>query len=651
MVASLFDFQRRRRKILDEEEAKGQSCLGRESLRSCDNRDGGPRVVKPVLSETCRAHAVATKDTRTLDCCDDEDAERVKIDIGSGTTRRVFLVHKALLRHYSEYFRGALRGKSALQEAADEEFYFPEVDTDGFMRFVRWLYMCRTCKKGGCRLYESDHRCSGQHSGTDPDGMWCGVKLEHDYALGDWLLCPRYCSFVMSHFVPHVDDSMSPERLRWILANTGADSPMQRFTRHYVCWLKLRWADGKCPADWAQYPDLVELDDGWASTDPRRYQLEHWESECSVPASEANAMCPHRIAESSRTDSGSGSLLNNKITRGLGSAPRKKFWEKYRDPLKASFGLLVLIYHFLFPFAWVGISAFIVVVDDDPLLFEASKYYSLITGCLAVIGIWPICMRMMKMYFAMACSILVVIASVLSFASSSTCLARDDSFISIFRSSKDAVDLVKRAPIRYELVVENTGVNMEGSGDITPVVAPIETMSHGASDTGTSASQQYAELQEDEPSLEQLPSTPNQQQEHGDSSAHLSPFSTVQQRSFMLSAFITNLHAHYTHIRRSRLYGPWEREKHAADTFMSRALRKLVPSDHDTQPFADWITNDQLNEARIEEHDEQQRSGLATTFVETRKARRGHKALLWQNMGNVGQIPVLTDDVDDVDDV
>ncbi|EHA55397.1 hypothetical protein MGG_07022 [Pyricularia oryzae 70-15] len=426
MVASLFDFQRRRRKILDEEEANGQPYLGRESLRSCDNRDGGPRVVKPVLSETCRAHAVATKDTRTLDCCDDDDAERVKIDIGSGTTRRVFLVHKALLRHYSEYFRGALRGKSALREAADEEFYFPEVDTDGFLRFVRWLYMCRTCKKGGCRLYESDHRCSGQHSRTDPDGMWCGVKLEHDYVLGDWLLCHRYCSFVMSHVVPHVDDSMSPERIRWILDNTMNDSPMQRFMRHYVCWLKLRWADAKCPTDWARYPDLVELDDGWASTDPRRYQLEHWEAECSVPASEANAMCPHRIAESSRTDSGSGELLKNKKARGLGSVPRKKFWEKYRDPLKASFGLLVLIYHFLFPFAWVGISAFIVVADDDPLLFEASKYYSLITGCLAVIGIWPICMRMMKMYFAMACSILVVIASVLSFASSSTCLAGAD---------------------------------------------------------------------------------------------------------------------------------------------------------------------------------------------------------------------------------
>lgn len=224
---------------------------------------------------------------------------------------------------------------------------------------------------------------------------------------------------------------------------------------------------------------------------------------------------------------------------------------------------------------------------------------------------------------------------------------REDSFISIFRSSKDAIELVKRAPIRYELVVENTGVNLMDSRDITPTVAPIETMAHGTSDTETPAaqSQQYAELETDEPLPEQLPLTPEQQQEDGDSSASSSTFSTVRQRSFMLSAFITNRHAHYTHIRRSRLYGPWEREQHAAQTFMSRALRNIVPSDHDSQPFADWITSDQLNEARIEEHDEQQRSGLATTYVEVRKAKREHKALLQKNMGKIGQKPVLADRV------
>ncbi|KAI6417973.1 hypothetical protein MCOR20_000028, partial [Pyricularia oryzae] len=80
-------------------------------------------------------------------------------------------------------------------------------------------------------------------------------------------------------------------------------------------------------------------------------------------------------------------------------------------------------------------------------------------------------------------------------------LRREDSFISIFRSSKDAIELVKRAPIRYELVVENTGVNLMDSRDITPTVAPIETMAHGTSDTETPAaqSQQYAELETDEP--------------------------------------------------------------------------------------------------------------------------------------------------------
>ncbi|KAI6374621.1 hypothetical protein MCOR25_003087 [Pyricularia grisea] len=220
-------------------------------------------------------------------------------------------------------------------------------------------------------------------------------------------------------------------------------------------------------------------------------------------------------------------------------------------------------------------------------------------------------------------------------------LRRDDSFISIFRSSKDAIELVRRAPIRYEFVVENIGVNLIGSGDITPTVAPIEAMRQGDSDSETPV----AELEADEPVAEQLPETPEQQEEDGDPSAPSLGISTVKQRSFVLSAFITNQHGHYTHIRRSRLYGPWEHERHATDTFMSRALRDLVPSDHDTQPFADWITLDQLNETRIEEHDEQKRSGLATTYVETRRARRLHKQWLHKNMGNVGQTLVLADEV------
>ncbi|KAL8305110.1 hypothetical protein RB597_003966 [Gaeumannomyces tritici] len=430
-MVSLFDFQRRKRKLQDEEKNMDDDVAEQDLPPS-----RGVLAIRPVLQEACFAHAVANNDARTLEWCR-EPGERIKISVGHGDARYLFLVHKCLLRHHSEYFRGVLRlsGSSASGgggQPEDGEFDFPEANPDVFGRFVRWLYSCRACKKP--RTYEVGHRCPAS-AARDP-ASWCGVDrpLEVDYVLGEWLLAPRYCAFVLSHLVPHVSvygggggagGVVDLARVRWILDNTVPDSSLQRFARHWVSWLKLRWLDGSGPVDWAAHPDLDGLDDGWAATDPHKFRLDHWETRC-VPTT-ANALCPHRVLETApaAADGSPGSPADSVCKAS--EPPSEGVWERCRVPVVASFGVLVLVYHILFPFAWVGIASYIVVADDDPLLMEASKFYSLVMGCVAVLGIYPICMRMMKsMYFAMACSVFVIVASVLSFASSATCLAAAD---------------------------------------------------------------------------------------------------------------------------------------------------------------------------------------------------------------------------------
>lgn len=354
-MVSLFDFQRPRRKLQDEEKNIQDDPASQELPPS-----RGVLVVRPVLQEACLAHAVANNDARTLESCR-EPGERIKISVGHGGARCLFMVHKCLLRHHSKYFRGALRPAAAAgngggaggeqqQQPEDGEFGFPEADPDVFGRFVRWLYSCRACKKP--RVYEVPHRCPPSAALRDPASSWCGVdrRLEVDYVLGEWLLCPRYCSFVLSHLVPHLvadDDGFDPARVRWMLDNTDPDSSLHRFARHWVSWLKLRR-----PVDWAANPDHdgLDLDVGWAATDPREFRLDHWETRCEPTT--ADAPCPHRVHETPNAvvDSpDSPAAADPAFGKNTSSEPpRGKLWEKYRDRLVASFGVLVLVYHVCF---------------------------------------------------------------------------------------------------------------------------------------------------------------------------------------------------------------------------------------------------------------------------------------------------------------
>lgn len=203
-------------------------------------------------------------------------------------------------------------------------------------------------------------------------------------------------------------------------------------------------------------------------------------------------------------------------------------------------------------------------------------------------------------------------------------LRRPDSFITVMRTAREAIDFVKRSPVQYELVTERSGVNLIGGREITASVDPIETAPSPQCTDDNRDKQSYAELQTDEPNPKDLPKMPRQQHEADADNALLpNAAPSVRQRSFVLSAYITNRHAHYMHIRRSPLYGPWPVDKHAQDTFMTQALARLVPDDFDTRAFANWAAADQLNESWLEEFEEGKRSGGGgNVHFQLREARR-----------------------------
>ena len=54
-----------------------------------------------------------------------------------------YQMHKGLLAHHSDYFRGAFRDGSAFVEAASGEANIPSDEAEGFEVFARWVYTGR----------------------------------------------------------------------------------------------------------------------------------------------------------------------------------------------------------------------------------------------------------------------------------------------------------------------------------------------------------------------------------------------------------------------------------------------------------------------------------------------------------------------------
>lgn len=190
----------------------------------------------------------------------------------------MFSIHKLLLCHHSDYFKGAFRaGPLRFVEAETGEFEWPEDDPEEFHRWVNWLYSCTTCQ--GWPKYDPNHQCIQEPEEGGSRSSWCMTEPEQAFTFGDRILSSTYCMAALASFIQHVHLA-DFSRLGWTYEITSEGSGLHRFVRHWIAWLKFRGYD-KTPADELEYPTLFSGIEGWTSLDPRKYKLRHWLQDCS----------------------------------------------------------------------------------------------------------------------------------------------------------------------------------------------------------------------------------------------------------------------------------------------------------------------------------------------------------------------------------
>jgi hypothetical protein len=181
-------------------------------------------------------------------------------------------------------------------EADKGEFSWPDDDPEEFHRYVRWMYSCSSCRQGDS--YNSLHVCKKDGELAKDPYSWCapGVEAELAFVLGDRILSPEYCRFALASFIQHVH-RIDPRRIIWVLENTPDRSSLHRFVRAWLGWLKFKLDKRLVSADEeddaAVYSELFASFDGWLTTDPRKYLIEHWSEPCSL---NPNLFCDHKRA-------------------------------------------------------------------------------------------------------------------------------------------------------------------------------------------------------------------------------------------------------------------------------------------------------------------------------------------------------------------
>jgi hypothetical protein len=218
--------------------------------------------------------------------------------VGTPPDRKTFIVHKCLLRQHSEYFAIALRdgNEDRFIEADRGVFEWPEDEPEQVHRWVRWLYSCSSCRQGD--PYNSAHVCKeGGELAEDPNS-WCApdVEPEQAFLLGDRILSAEYCRFALAAFVQHAHLA-DPYRIVWTHESLPERSSMRRFVHAWLGWMKFKLdkrlemsADEEAAA--AAYSKGFVYIDGWKTSDPRKYLMEHWSEPCSLE----NKFCDHKRA-------------------------------------------------------------------------------------------------------------------------------------------------------------------------------------------------------------------------------------------------------------------------------------------------------------------------------------------------------------------
>lgn len=218
--------------------------------------------------------------------------------MGTLPERKTFIIHKSVLCRHSGYFAIALRDgyEDRYIEADTGVFEWPDDEPEEVHRWMRWLYSCGSCRSWD--PYNSSHVCKEDGElDSDPDS-WChlDVEAEQAYLLGDRILCVEYCRFALASFIQHVHMT-DPHRIVWTHETLPTSTSLSRFVHAWLGWMKFKLdkrlemsADEEVRAE-AYSEGFVGID-GWNTSDPRKYLIDHW----SEPCSRDDRHCNHKRA-------------------------------------------------------------------------------------------------------------------------------------------------------------------------------------------------------------------------------------------------------------------------------------------------------------------------------------------------------------------
>lgn len=364
------------------------------------------------------------------------EQQKVRLLVGTGLNRRLWIVHLSLLLTHVEYFRLAYGQSCTFFESLSHEFKLEEDDPEDIELFLYWLYLCPTCKQ--YKEYDKDHVCIS----TGPKAIWCRPGIEGAWAVGDRFLCQGYMRFCLGFFVQHLHN-LDPDRARWIFQNTTNVSPLQRVTRTYIniqidtgntslektqktkLWYeRCRIAQRQKPGDLEQGRSRQLIDVGHefsinnsetfhfgngSSTlmyHPKRFEIMHWESDCATnPSSACNHQRP-TLREATQSTIAVKEAQQNSIMRVQPRAS-KKFKKLGWNGITAKYGTRLL--WSLYPTTILALSLALLQLDQKTQLAStAGKRFSVGVGILGVIGIRYRWVAWIAVVLSIACGGLVI---------------------------------------------------------------------------------------------------------------------------------------------------------------------------------------------------------------------------------------------------
>ncbi|OIW23694.1 hypothetical protein CONLIGDRAFT_649711 [Coniochaeta ligniaria NRRL 30616] len=333
-------------------------------------------VVEPLDIYQCNNNCRHITNREVLILARSDGGLTIKVVVGSAPNRTTFKIPKSLLCRHADYFSVALKdgNEDRFVEADKGEFHWPDDDAEEFHRFVRWMYSCSSCRLGDA--YNSLHVCKKDGELDADPYSWChpDVEAEQAFVLGDRILSAEYCRFALGSFIQHVH-RIDPRRIIWVLENTADRSSLHRFVRAWLGWLKFKLDKRLVSADEeddaAVYSELFVSFDGWLTTDPRKYLMEHWLEPCSL---DPNLYCGHKRAHWfwCRTASGMPGCPPPRETR-----PRTRGEIIWEGSLGVWYGCSIVM---------LVLAAYIFARDREGLISHSSKALSVVTSCFAFVG-------------------------------------------------------------------------------------------------------------------------------------------------------------------------------------------------------------------------------------------------------------------------